>query len=78
MPRYFFHVQDGKILPDTEGTELPDLTAARDEATAASGEILKGFEGSAAFWVGDDWTMTVTDEVGKALLTLRFSGVQHA
>ncbi len=29
MPRYFFHVEDGKAYPDEEGTELSDLDAAR-------------------------------------------------
>jgi len=33
MPRYYFDYLDGpKSAPDEEGTELPDLAAARAEA----------------------------------------------
>jgi len=32
MPRYFFHVREGSVLHrDTEGQELPDAEAARQE-----------------------------------------------
>ena len=78
MPRYYFHVRDGRDLPDTEGSELPDLHAVRLEALRASGEMLRGNKGAAEFWSGDDWTMTVVDEDGRSVLTLRFSGTLHA
>jgi len=32
MPQYYFHVRDGKEMPDTEGTALADSDAARAEA----------------------------------------------
>jgi citrate lyase beta subunit len=42
MPLYFFDVTDnGRGLPDTEGTELADLEAARQEALATLGEIAR-------------------------------------
>jgi hypothetical protein len=42
MPLYFFDVTDnGSGLPDTEGTELADLEAARQEALATLGEIAR-------------------------------------
>lgn len=42
MPLYFFDVTDnGEGLPDTEGTELADLEAAREEALATLGEIAR-------------------------------------
>ncbi len=78
MPRYFFHIHDGQDYPDAEGTELPDLQAARVEAFRTSGELLRGHEGSAEFWSGDDWTMNVMDEGGRPVFTLRFSGTEHA
>ena len=78
MPRFFFHVRDGKDLPDTEGSELPDLNAVRTEALKASGEMLRDSKGGAEFWSGDDWTMNVTDEAGQPVLTLRFSGTEHS
>jgi len=77
VPRYFFHVRDGRDFPDDEGSEFPDLDAARAEAIRASGEMLRGNNGTAEFWSGDDWTMNVTDGTGKAVLTLRFSGTEH-
>ena len=78
MPRYFFHVRDGRDYPDDEGTELPDLAAVRTEALKASGEMLRDSKGRAEFWSGDDWTMNVTDEAGQPVLTLRFAGALHA
>jgi hypothetical protein len=41
MPRYFFHVREGRALSrDSEGQILPDVEAARREAVAAAREIL--------------------------------------
>src|SRR5437868_63954 len=35
MPRYFFHLSFGqRVVPDEEGVELPNRSAARDEALA--------------------------------------------
>jgi hypothetical protein len=78
VPRYFFHIRDGRDYPDDEGTELPDLAAVRTEALKASGEMLRDSKGRAEFWSGDDWTMNVTDEAGQPVLTLRFSGTEHS
>ena len=39
MPRFFFEMIDGDTqFPDTEGTELTDAAAAREEALRALGE----------------------------------------
>jgi hypothetical protein len=36
MPRYFFHLRFGqRVLPDEEGIELSNRTAARNEALDA-------------------------------------------
>ena len=32
MPRYFFHVHDGRSFRDDTGTEFPDIYAAQAEA----------------------------------------------
>jgi hypothetical protein len=42
MMRYFFHLRDflGDLLEDEEGTEFPNLAAARDYATQAMRELL--------------------------------------
>jgi hypothetical protein len=76
MPRYFFHVVDNdhRIIDD-EGTELPDLHAARKEAVCASAEMLRD-GGAATLWSGKPWNLWVTDHAGgagKRLFTLQFS-----
>jgi hypothetical protein len=40
MPRYFFHVMDGRAVIDTVGLVLNDDTAARVEALRGAGEML--------------------------------------
>jgi hypothetical protein len=69
MARYYFHIRDGKDIPDHEGTELSDVSMVRSEAITAAGEMLKDM-GSA--WDGHEWEMEVTDESGATVLTLRF------
>lgn len=34
VPRYYFDIHDGAVVIDTDGRELPDRAAARDEALA--------------------------------------------
>ena len=75
MPRYFFHVTDGHSERDTEGTELPDIYTAQDQAIRTSGELLRDMGGE--FWNGTEWKLEVTDEQGRILLTLRFSAEEH-
>jgi hypothetical protein len=71
MPRYFFHVVDGREIVDDEGTELPGLRAARAEAIRTAGAMLRD-EGD-EFWNGTEWHMNVTDAAGQSVLKLRFS-----
>ncbi|MEA1835128.1 hypothetical protein U8607_23855 [Methylobacterium durans] len=40
MPRFFFDIDDGERIRDTEGYELPDLNAARALAQRAAGELV--------------------------------------
>jgi hypothetical protein len=71
MPRYFFHVVDGRDIIDTDGTELSGLREARAEAIRTAGAILRD-EGD-RFWDGTEWEMNVTDASGQSVLKLRFS-----
>ena len=71
MPRYFFHVDDGFSTKDIEGTELPDIFAAQEQAIGLSGELLR--EMGAKFWNGTAWSLTVTDDAARVLFILRFS-----
>ena len=74
MPRYFFHIHDGRNIPDQDGTDLPDIKAVRGEAIRAAGEILADINGGLSH---EEWRMEVTDEVGRPVLTLRFSATEH-
>ncbi|MER8595021.1 MULTISPECIES: hypothetical protein [unclassified Mesorhizobium] len=41
MPRFFFFTDTGQVFPDLEGTYLPNLEAANQEAVRALVEITK-------------------------------------
>src|ERR687893_1642655 len=75
MPRYFFHVIDGRAIIDHEGTEFPNLRTARAEAIRMAGAILRD-EGD-KFWSGEEWHMNVTDLTGQSVLKLRFSAADQ-
>jgi hypothetical protein len=68
MPRFFFHLEDGRSVPDAEGHLLPDLAAARDAAVRMLGQIL--VDDPLGFVVGGDWRLVVTDEAGVPLFTV--------
>jgi hypothetical protein len=71
MPRYYFHVRDGKEIPDTEGSVLADADAARAEAIVLSGAMLKDLGGQ--FWSNGEWQIRVVDEAGNKVCALTFS-----
>lgn len=80
MARYFFNLHDGVNLPDTVGSEHPDLQSARNEAVETIAERLKGFmltETDVSAWI-----MNVTDEDGFTVIVLSFSAavqiIDHA
>lgn len=75
MPRYFFNVQDGRDIPDTEGSILAGLDELRKEAVRTAGEMLRE-GGHTEFWSGAEWRMIVTDEAGLVVLILTFSAFQ--
>jgi len=68
MPRFYFHVPDGKAQIDHEGTDLPSLEEAEREAVRTAGEIIR--EGSV---IGESWTMAIVDEKSNVLRMLNFS-----
>jgi hypothetical protein len=71
MARYFFNVHDGISIPDTLGSEHPDLQSARTEAVETIAERLRG----ALLTKGDvsAWLMNVTDERGFTVIVLSFT-----
>jgi hypothetical protein len=69
--RYFFNLHDGISLPDTVGSEHPDLLCARGEAVETIAERLKGSLLKEADL--SSWLMNVTDEHGFTVMVLSFS-----
>jgi hypothetical protein len=64
MPLYFFHLSFGeRIVPDDEGIELPNRSAAREEALAAVRDLKVGR--NPRRWAG--WFLQVADEGGQFL-----------
>ena len=65
MPHYFFHLAFGtRTVPDEEGIELPDRSAARAEALAAIRELSEARRGgNSRRWAG--WFLQLADEQGQ-------------
>src|SRR5262245_52807986 len=65
MPHYFFHLAFGtRTVPDEEGIELPDRSAARAEALAAIRELSDARTGrNSRRWAG--WFLQLADEQGQ-------------
>lgn len=74
MPRYFFHVEDGKDIPDEDGVVLSGPDEACNQAVIVCGEMLRELGGD--FWNGEDWIMRVTDDQGAPVCELKFSGIR--
>jgi hypothetical protein len=60
VPRYFFHTENGHLIPDEDGQELADMEAARAVALDTMGEILR-YQGR-AFWKSRRFRVIVTDD----------------
>jgi hypothetical protein len=66
MPRYFFHLTDGKsVLNNHKGIDLPGNAAAREDAvdlakSLTHGAIMPGFN-----WAG--WFVAIVDEHGHKI-----------
>lgn len=73
MPRYFFHRVDGGFAPDPDGTELPDLDAARTEAVLYAAQSIR--DRPDYVWRGRDFRVEVTDEGGALLCTIVVLGI---
>lgn len=68
MPLFFFHIDDGGPAEQGLSLALPDLLAARIEATRFAGEMLR--DQPAALWQARAWTVTVSDETGASLFVV--------
>src|SRR5215467_15857872 len=65
MPRYFFHLRFGdRVLPDEEGVELPNRSAAREEALAVVRDLADPKIGcNTRRWAS--WLLQVADDEGQ-------------
>jgi hypothetical protein len=69
MQRFLFHITDGDIYQDDEGTELTDLDAARVEAVKIMSQALKAE--ARTFWQTGQLEVTVADDRNLTLFCLR-------
>ncbi len=74
MGRFYFHLQaQDQIVPDDEGQELPDLSAAEHEAIEAARELLAEAIRSGKPEVPE--AFVIADEEGRALALVPFTTV---
>jgi hypothetical protein len=73
MPRYFFNLNDGqKIIPDLEGTELPDDDSARAHAVQVARELARNRERETR-----SWRLAVCDAEGTLRFELLFGAMDE-
>jgi hypothetical protein len=70
MPRFYFHVFNHVVAMDEEGTELPDLEAAREQALEGARELV--CESIHKGELNLDHRIEVTGEAGEKLLTISY------
>ncbi len=78
MPRYFFHLSFGqRLVADEEGVELPNRSAARDEALAVVRELANPeVGGNARRWAS--WFLQVVDDEGQFFRTpVGYPALEH-
>lgn len=74
MPRFYFHIRDGRDLLDADGIDLVNEAAAQVEAVRLAGEVLK--DEAAHVIQTSAWSLDVADEMGRVVceLGLRITG----
>ena len=71
MPRYFFNLNDGRrIIPDLEGTELPDDDSARVHGCHVVRELARNRERTTR-----SWRLAVCDAQGTPCFELPFASL---
>jgi 1-acyl-sn-glycerol-3-phosphate acyltransferase len=74
MARFYFHLRDGdKLVLDPEGTDLPDLDAAKREALLAARDILSDAIKAGKPKVPD--AFVIAEEVGRKLAIVPLAAV---
>jgi hypothetical protein len=71
VPRYFFNLNDGRrIVPDLEGTEVPDEDSARAHGCHVVRELARNREQTTR-----GWRLTVCDAQGAPCFELPFASL---
>ena len=74
MRRFYFHVRMGdELIPDEEGRDLPDLSAALREAQLAARELLADAIKAGKDHVPD--AFVIADEAGRSVGTVALATV---
>jgi hypothetical protein len=74
MGHFYFHLRAGdQLIPDVQGQDLPDVSAARREAKLSAREILAGAIRSGQAMVPD--AFVISDEAGRVLYTVPLAEV---
>jgi hypothetical protein len=75
MPRYYFNIRnaDGVLIPDLEGSELPDIATACNEARrSARGLAIDEIRGSGSV---DESVVEIADESGRVVTKMSIADV---
>jgi hypothetical protein len=75
VPQYFFNVLHDSSGFDIEGSELPDIYAAKVAAVRLCWEMIREIDGK--FWEEPLWRLEVTNHQKRPLFTLTFSADEH-
>lgn len=74
MARFFLHLRDGtELMEDPDGSELPDLNAARAEARDAARDIMAGMVRAGELLDGQQ--IEIRDAAGALLEIVRLKDV---
>ncbi|PXW53123.1 hypothetical protein [Methylobacterium sp. B4] len=74
MVRFFLHLRDGtELIEDPDGSELPDLNAARAEARDAARDIMAGMVRAGELLDGQQ--IEIRDAAGALLDVVRLKDV---
>jgi hypothetical protein len=72
MPMYYFHLRDSETVPDVDGTNLADVSAARSHAASVARELMFRRRGMLQrAW--REWTMLVHDSAGNELFSFKMA-----
>ena len=76
MARYYFHTNNPheRTVQDEEGMDFASIYEAKCQAVRYAGEVL--CDAAEHFWDSADFELTVTDEKGLILFTMRIVGTE--